>query len=179
MKGAGDTPLFGLAPGGVCPATGVATGAVRSYRTISPLPLASEARTRAVYFLWHFPWARAPQALPGTLPFGARTFLPPDPRRDQDSGCSAGSHRNVVWERSLVRINPSFLQITLSYALNKLTNMDMDSPVCAVAVQCQTLAGGTIRGNAPFGAGRQVGPAAQTGLTQKRKRVDSGRKGST
>ncbi len=31
-------PLFGLAPGGVCPATGVTTGAVRSYRTISPLP---------------------------------------------------------------------------------------------------------------------------------------------
>ena len=31
---------------------------------------------RAVCFLWHFPWARAPQALPGTLPCGARTFLP-------------------------------------------------------------------------------------------------------
>ena len=33
-------PLFGLAPGGVCPATTVASRAVRSYRTISPLPLA-------------------------------------------------------------------------------------------------------------------------------------------
>ena len=31
---------------------------------------------RAVYFLLHFPWALAPQALPGTLPCGARTFLP-------------------------------------------------------------------------------------------------------
>ena len=30
---------------------------------------------QAVYFLLHFPWARAPQALPGTLPYGARTFL--------------------------------------------------------------------------------------------------------
>ncbi len=30
--------LFGLAPGGVYPATDVATSAVRSYRTISPLP---------------------------------------------------------------------------------------------------------------------------------------------
>src|SRR6266581_2162131 len=30
--------LLGLAPGGVCPATAVAGGAVRSYRTISPLP---------------------------------------------------------------------------------------------------------------------------------------------
>src|SRR4051794_18165716 len=30
--------LFGLAPCGVLPATGVTTGAVRSYRTFSPLP---------------------------------------------------------------------------------------------------------------------------------------------
>jgi len=32
--------LFGLAPGGVFPATTVASRAVRSYRTISPLPAA-------------------------------------------------------------------------------------------------------------------------------------------
>ncbi len=32
-------------------------------------------RIEAVSFLWHLPWARAPQALPGTLPCGARTFL--------------------------------------------------------------------------------------------------------
>jgi hypothetical protein len=31
--------LFGLAPSGVCPATPVASRAVRSYRTISPLPV--------------------------------------------------------------------------------------------------------------------------------------------
>ena len=49
----------------------VATRAVRSYRTISPLPA-----KLAVYFLWHFPWAHAPQVLPGILPAGARTFLP-------------------------------------------------------------------------------------------------------
>ena len=29
----------------------------------------------AVSFLLHFPWTYAPQALPGTLSFGARTFL--------------------------------------------------------------------------------------------------------
>jgi len=68
-------PLFGLAPSGVYPAAGVAIGAVRSYRTISPLPTRRQ-RVEAVCFLWHFPWARAPQALPGTLPCGARTFLP-------------------------------------------------------------------------------------------------------
>src|SRR5688500_17374994 len=35
---AGEASLFGLAPCGVLPATRVATGAVRSYRTFSPLP---------------------------------------------------------------------------------------------------------------------------------------------
>ncbi len=52
----------------------VAMRAVRSYRTISPLP--SAETDLAVYFLWHFPSTRAAQALPGTLPAGARTFLP-------------------------------------------------------------------------------------------------------
>jgi hypothetical protein len=66
--------LFGLAPGGVCRAARVATRAVRSYRTISPLPLPL-ARHLGGIFLLHFPWAHAPQVLPGTLPDGARTFL--------------------------------------------------------------------------------------------------------
>ncbi len=46
--------LFGLAPGGVCRAVGVATRAVRSYRTISPLP-APLARHLGGIFLLHFP----------------------------------------------------------------------------------------------------------------------------
>ncbi len=37
QRGPRIVPLFGLAPGGVCPATPVARRAVRSYRTISPL----------------------------------------------------------------------------------------------------------------------------------------------
>jgi len=49
-----SVPLFGLAPGGVYPATPVTSRAVRSYRTISPLPWPFE-NGRAVYFLWHFP----------------------------------------------------------------------------------------------------------------------------
>jgi hypothetical protein len=52
----------------------VATRAVRSYRTFSPLPAPRTALGRSES-LWHFPWAHAPQALPGTLPCGARTFL--------------------------------------------------------------------------------------------------------
>src|SRR5690606_20103463 len=83
VLGALDAPLFGLAPGGVYPATRVTACAVRSYRTFSPLP---DLRP-AVYFLWHFPWARAPQALPGTLPNGARTFL----QDLRPSGCLADS----------------------------------------------------------------------------------------
>ncbi len=38
-KGRRTASLFGLAPSGVYPATTVASGAVRSYRTISPLPI--------------------------------------------------------------------------------------------------------------------------------------------
>jgi len=46
--------------------------AVRSYRTISPLPVHKNV---GGIFLLHFPSAHAAQALPGTLPCGARTFL--------------------------------------------------------------------------------------------------------
>ncbi len=63
-----------LAPGGVYHARNVTTPAVRSYRTVSPLPLRSIERSegedplgvphapwtmdprRAVCSLWHFPW---------------------------------------------------------------------------------------------------------------------------
>src|SRR4029077_7148998 len=73
--------LFGLAPCGVLPATRVTTGAVRSYRTFSPLPFDSRAALasrslRAVYFLCHFPSGRPDRGLPGALPCGVRTFLP-------------------------------------------------------------------------------------------------------
>ena len=44
--GAVNASLFGLAPCGVLPATRVATGAVRSYRTFSPL-LARDAGPKA------------------------------------------------------------------------------------------------------------------------------------
>ena len=74
------------------PCRPVARLAVRSYRTISPLPAFHLAcrrvgtlcrtfvrqvprRTAGGIFLLHFPSARAAQALPGTVPCGARTFL--------------------------------------------------------------------------------------------------------
>ena len=75
--------LLGLAPGGVFPAAAVAGGAVRSYRTVSPLPPDRHAGDGpAVYFLWHFPWGRPRRALPGTVPPWSPDFpLPAQPRR--------------------------------------------------------------------------------------------------
>ena len=60
--------LFGLAPGGVCRAV------VCCHRRGALLPhhftLAGVPKDAwAVYFLLHFPWAHAPQALPGTVPW--------------------------------------------------------------------------------------------------------------
>ena len=65
-----DTSLFGLAPCGVLPATGVTAGAVRSYRTFSPLPRLPEA----VCFLCHYPSSCPARALPGALPFRSSDF---------------------------------------------------------------------------------------------------------
>src|SRR6266508_6176357 len=77
--GAGRAPcisLFGLAPHGVYRAPSVAVGAVRSYRTVSPLPSAPLRSRRAVSFLWHFPRVAATGCYPACRPFGVRTFLP-------------------------------------------------------------------------------------------------------
>src|SRR5262249_40242740 len=65
--------LFGLAPTGGCRAPLLALGAVGSYPTVSPLPHPS--RDVAVCFLWPVPSPCGAQALPGSLPDGARTFL--------------------------------------------------------------------------------------------------------
>ena len=97
--------LFGLAPGGVYTAMPVTGHAVRSYRTISPLP----TRVLAVYFLLHFPWTHVPQALPGTLPCGARTFLCLFKRVLKNSGCPANSDarlkvKNLALKRIRARL---------------------------------------------------------------------------
>ena len=64
--------LFGLAPTGVYPAVTIAGYAVSSYLTISPLPA---ERRRFVFCGTIRHHASGAQALPGDLPFGARTFL--------------------------------------------------------------------------------------------------------
>ena len=61
-------PLFGLAPGGVCRAAECChrRGALLPHPFTLTAPFAGGL---AVCFLLHFPWARAPQALPGALPW--------------------------------------------------------------------------------------------------------------
>src|SRR6185312_5153996 len=85
------TSLFGLARGGVCHAVRCyhRRGALLPHRFTLTVAVAG---AWAVYSLLHFPWARAPQALPGTLPAepglsstGVKTSS------HLHSGCPAGS----------------------------------------------------------------------------------------
>ena len=46
---AAPPPLFGLAPHGVCPASDITAAAVRSYRTISPLPVYGFPQTGGIF----------------------------------------------------------------------------------------------------------------------------------
>ncbi len=83
------TPLFGLAPGGVY----LAAACYHPRGALLPhhFTLTTGVAAGAVSFLLHFPWTRVPQALPGTLPAGARTFLPLNHRSGAPSDCLAGS----------------------------------------------------------------------------------------
>jgi hypothetical protein len=69
-------PLFGLAPGGVCRAAGVAAGAVRSYRTVSPLPRQTRNAPRRSVLCGTIPGLAPAGCYPAPLIHGARTFLP-------------------------------------------------------------------------------------------------------
>ncbi len=69
--------LFGIAPGGACPAGPVARPAVGFYPTVSPLPAAAPlegAPPPAVCSLWRFPWGCPRRALPGTMPAWSPDF---------------------------------------------------------------------------------------------------------
>src|SRR3546814_236712 len=65
-------PLFGLAPGGVYRAVPVARDAVRSYRTLSPLP----GIAGRFAFCGTFPGVAPAGRYPAPCFRGARTFLP-------------------------------------------------------------------------------------------------------
>lgn len=85
-------PLFGLAPGGVYRAAPVASRAVGSYPTLSPLPRIRQSRTVAVCFLWHFPWGRPRRPLTGTVFPWSPDF--PHPRPFGVCGCG----RPASWQ---------------------------------------------------------------------------------
>ena len=73
-----SAPLFGLAPCGVLPAICLTADAVRSYRTFSPLPTFTLASLDGRYiFCATSPSSCPDRELPGALPCGVRTFLPP------------------------------------------------------------------------------------------------------
>ena len=96
--------LFGLAPGGVCPAAGVAADAVRSYRTISPLLRLTTVPRRYV-FCGTVPRFAPAGCYPAPFVRGARTFLsgnlsvsperPPDRLTQQGWGHRACS--SSIW----------------------------------------------------------------------------------
>ena len=69
-------PLFGLAPGGVCRAVLVAKHAVRSYRTLSPLPLPPSPAHGRSALCGTFPKVALAGRYPAPCFHGARTFLP-------------------------------------------------------------------------------------------------------
>src|ERR1700721_1464500 len=70
--------LFGFAPGGACHAADVAARAVRSYRTLSPLPsrlTTLRPAIRRFAFCGAFPGVAPAGRYPAPYPYGARTFL--------------------------------------------------------------------------------------------------------
>ena len=95
-------PLFGLAPGGVYRATPVARSAVRSYRTLSPLPRAAPCsrrtwRDRRFAFCCTFPEVTLAGRYPAPCLHGARTFLHQRrfPLRQRPSSQLAGAIRGA------------------------------------------------------------------------------------
>ena len=104
---AAPRPLFGLAPGGVCHAAPVASGPVRSYRTLSPLPVPRGGHRRSALcgtFRRLTPPGRYPAPCPAELGLssGGRTHrrsslvrpafpgVPPEHRRGEEETTGAG-----------------------------------------------------------------------------------------
>jgi hypothetical protein len=97
--------LFGLAPGGVCHASLVTKAAVRSYRTVSPLPsLASPRELGRFTFCCTFRGLAPPRRY--LAPDPPEPGLSSPPKRSRGSDCPAGSPghytgQSVAFERRL------------------------------------------------------------------------------
>jgi len=99
--------LLGLAPGGVYPAAAVAGSAVRSYRTISPLPPAApkDGTGSAVCFCGTFPGVAPAGRYPAPCLRGARTFLPPP--RKLDGERPSDRLTGIIWDGAPRLSNPA------------------------------------------------------------------------
>ena len=89
--------LFDLAPCGVYPASAVTAGAVRSYRTFSPLP--APLRTQAVFSLWHWPsrglYAPVPDVIRHTA-LRSPDFPPPTNGEPREAAIVQPPARSIV-----------------------------------------------------------------------------------
>jgi hypothetical protein len=74
--GGSPSPCLALLPVGFAKPSGSPRTLVRSYRTVSPLPVRLSPPS-AVCSLWHCPAGHPDWALPSTVPCGVRTFLAP------------------------------------------------------------------------------------------------------
>ena len=83
------TSLFGLAPSEVYLAPHVAIRAVRSYRTLSALPMRRFLDGPAVFFLLHFLSGRPALPLAGTLIHEVLGLSSPTPKRSGDRPSSS------------------------------------------------------------------------------------------
>jgi len=90
--------LLGLAPGGVYPATPVTGGAVRSYRTLSPLPRAGRNQLAGRFaFCGTFPKVTLAGRYPAPCFRGARTFLPHHPKAAEAAIRPSGPRKLCLW----------------------------------------------------------------------------------
>jgi len=89
--------LLGLAPSGVCHACAVASPAVRSYRTFSPLPAVGSGLPvgRRFDLCGTVPRVAPAGCYPALLIRGARTFLPP---RRTRAAAVRSSAVTLIWE---------------------------------------------------------------------------------
>ena len=86
-------PYLALLPVGFAVPPALPQCAVRSYRTLSPLPLPKPAG--AVCFLWHFPWSRLRRTLSGTVSSWSPDFPHRTTARFQ-AGATARSSSRLV-----------------------------------------------------------------------------------
>ena len=95
----GAASLFGLAPGGVCRAAGVTTAAVRSYRTVSPLPAtARESGDLGGLLSVALSVGSRPPGVTWHLIRRSPDFPPPSPAcAGESSDCSADSRTHDSW----------------------------------------------------------------------------------